>query len=293
MGYISLIGMALAFGFGVFLFFLSFALPKNTGALIKESESGNWVRSFTGEGLIIQGMLIDISRRIRPVSNTLEDDLRKSGYVYKSVAEYHARRMYGALIFTLFGIVIGVAMGLGNSPVAILATIMAGVGFVQPDTGIKNALDKRKRRIVLEMTYALDRIALFLTSDATLSQALESVAALGLFGKICARMAADLEVNRPFEEIMSKARADVPSTPELEEFFRLFQDSFKGKGFNLIEPLQTRADTLRDRLENMIVTAAGLAKIRVLLISAGFIMAASLLVTIGPTLFMLSASGVF
>ena len=292
MGYIGLVGMAITFGLGVVMIALSFVLPKSTGAVITETEAGGLSRSFIAEGRILQGILADLSRRIRPTSGDLETDLRKSGYVYKSLAEYHARRMYGALLFVGVGIVMGVAMNLGPMSTAVLATLAAGVGFVQPDTGIRNALDKRRKRIVLEMTYGLDRIALFLTSDAKLSEALQSVENMGLFGKICSRMAADIEVNRPFSEIVSKARNDVPHTPELEEFLRLVQDNI-GKGFTLKEPLQDRADTLRERLENAIVVAGGLAKIRVLLISAGFIMAASLLVTIGPTLAMLAASGVF
>ncbi len=293
MSYLGLVGLSLAFGFGVFLIILSFALPKSTGVIIKESESGGLVRGFLGEGFIIQGMLADISSRIQPASENLEDDLRKSGYVYQSLAEYHARRMYGALIFSMFGIILGIAMNLGGFLIALLASMMALVGFTQADSGIKKGLEKRQKRIIIEMTYGLDRIALFLTSEATLSQALSSVSKLGLFGQICSRMSTDIGIKRPFEEIIARARADVPSTPELEEFFRLAQDSLRGKGFNLIDPLQSRANSLRDRLENAIVTEAGLAKVRVLLISAGFIMAASLLVTIGPTLFLLSKGGVF
>jgi len=292
MNTLGLLGTAITFGLGIFIAALAFVLPKSAGAVITETESGRLARSFIAEGRILQGLLADISRRISPGSGELESDLRKSGYVYQSAAEFHARRMYGALIFVAVGIAVGAGIGLGALPTAVLASLAAGIGFIQPDSGVRAAHDKRRKRIVLEMTYGLDRIALFLTSDATLSEALQSVETMGLFGGICGRMAADLEVNRPFTEIVSKARHDMPETPELEEFLRLVQDNI-GKGFDLKEPLQSRADTLRERLENTIVVAGGVAKIRVLLISAGFIMAASLIVTIGPTLSMLAASGVF
>lgn len=292
MGLVGLAGLSAVFGFGIFVSFMALNLEKIFDRKYAEKRGGGFDIADLAEKRIFQAMIADFSQKIHPIEGDLEVNLRKSGGVYASMEEFYSRRIYGALIFVLVTGIMGFTLGLGTFSTAVLATLGAGFGFMQPEKGIQKGMDRRRDRVVLEMTYALDRIALMATADTPTYKALESVRDAGLFGLICYQISQDLAIGKKADDIMKAAREEVPTIPELEEFLKLVQDNMK-EGYYLEEPLRQKAEFLRERLENLIIIAGGKEKINVLLISAGFILVASLIVTLAPTLAQLSSSGGF
>jgi len=283
---------------GLFLVVTSFAVPLQSATKkILEEESGPRLVGIA-EGNIIRAMMVDLSKRLKPETGNLEERLRKSGWFYKSIADFHARRMVAALVYMILSIVmavgIGVALGVSLGPLgaAIFATGGAILGFNMPNRALNSAIEKRRERLLREMGFGLDRISLFLQSDAPLMEALSQTANMGIFGKACAQIASQASTGRPISEIIRVVREDLPKTPQFDEFVEMVRIGMQ-KGQEMQEPFRQRAAAMRQRLRLSIIEAGNSAKIKVTLLTSGFILVASLIVTIVPVLVLLSQEGLF
>lgn len=283
---------------GIILAVASFAVPLGSATKrILEDDSGPRLTGIA-EGNIVRAMIVDISRRLKPETGNLEERMRKSGWVYKSIPEFHARRMLSALVYMILGI--GIALGiqialeisLGVVGFGIFATLMAVLGFNMPDRALNNAINKRRERLKKEMGFGLERVALLLQSGANLMDALGHTANMGIFGKACSMVASQASTGRPISEIIDLAKHDLPETPEFNEFLEMVRIGIQ-KGQEMVDPFTERAKIMRERLQLEIIEAGNRAKISVTLLTSGFILIASMIVTIGPVLILLTEEGIF
>lgn len=290
--------LSLLAGIGIFMIVASFAVPLQSAARrIREEETGPRIAGIA-EGNILRAILIDISRRVKPEGGDLEDKLRISGGFYKSVADFHARRMLSAFVYMILGIVIAVGMGialdisLGVAGISMFATLMAVFGFMTPNRSLNSAIDKRRERLKKEMGFGLDRISLLLQSGASLMESLAHTGSMGIFGKACAQISAQASTGRPISDINLSVREDLPETPEFDEFLQMVRIGMQ-KGQEMIDPFRERAEIMRGKLKLNIIEAGQSAKIKVTLLTSGFILLASMIVTLGPVLILLTQQGLF
>ncbi len=282
-------------GLGLFLMAASFAVPRSTWGRIRHTDSGPRLAD-PAEGALLQAALMDLSRRIRPEGVDLAERLRRSGHLYASAAEFHTRRMVLALTYVATALALSLAMErlglrLGAVGSALAASLGAAYGFIAPDRALNRAIRRRRERLLKEMGFGLDRIALFLRSGADIAEALAQTRRVGLFGQACGRLAAGISMGRSIHEAVQEVRADLPFAPPFEEFLGMVTVAIQ-KGQNLVEPFQMRAASMRQRLKLEIIEEGHRARIRVILITSVVILLASILVTILPTLILLTREGI-
>ena len=281
---------------GLFMIVTSFAVRRSAFMRIRATETGPRLVGMA-EGTILHAMLMDISKRIKPEGEDLLVRLRRSGWIYRSLAEFYARRMYSALLYMALALGISFALELfvGASVVplgsAILGTLGAVYGFSLPDRLVNRAIQRRRARLLKEMGFGLDRIALFLRSGADIADALGQTRDVGLFGEACGRLASSLSMGRPIMEATDEVRYDLPKTPQFDEFLGMVTVAIQ-KGQSLVEPFQLRAAARRQRLKLEIIEEGNRARIKVVLITSVVILLASILVTILPTLILLTQEGI-
>jgi Flp pilus assembly protein TadB len=274
----------------------SFAVRPSAFMRIRSTETGPRLVGMA-EGTILHAMLMDISKRIKPEGEDLLNRLRRSGWIYKSLAEFYARRMYSAFLYMALAVAISFALELfiGASMVplgsAILGTLGAVYGFSLPDRLVNRAIQRRRTRLLKEMGFGLDRIALFLRSGADIADALAGTRDVGLFGEACGRLASSLSMGRSIMEATDEVRHDLPKTPQFDEFLGMVTVAIQ-KGQSLVEPFQLRASAMRQRLKLEIIEEGNRARIKVVLITSAVILLASILVTILPTLILLTQEGI-
>src|SRR5512143_3470521 len=135
--------LAFLFGCGVFLMFAAFGFRKTLFKRVIDRADHEGPEVVTvAEERILRALLAGWSQRIRPEHASLEDRLRRSGWVYASTAEYHFRRMVDAILFALAGLLVGVVFnlyfGFSLLGIAIVSSLMAVAGFLQPDWTIRS-----------------------------------------------------------------------------------------------------------------------------------------------------------
>ncbi len=296
--YIQAAALALLSGIGIFLIFASFSIPLSAATRRIMDESAGPRLGGMAEGNISRAFIVDLSKRIKPEGGDLEERLRRSGWFYPSVAEFHARRIVASLVFSFLGIVLAVgAMIAIGIPVRFLFVAAAGtlftvLGFFYPDRALDNAIKKRRDVLKREMGFGLEKIALFLQSGSDLLEALGQSSSLGMFGRACSLIAAQAGTGRPISEVNSMVRDELPITPEFDEFLQLVQTSIV-KGQEIVEPFRQRAASMREMLRRAIIEEGHRASIRVTLITSLFVLAASMIVIFIPLMIILDQQGIF
>jgi Flp pilus assembly protein TadB len=289
---------ALITGIGIFMAFASISVPLKASTKRIMDESAGPRLGGVAEGNIVRALMVDMSKRIKPEGGDLEERLRRSGGFYKSVAEFHARRILASLVFSFLGIALAIggmiALGLDVRILFILiaGTLFAVLGFFYPDRSLNNAIRKRRERLRREMGFGLEKISLFLQSGSDLLEALAQTSGLGMFGQACGVIAAQAGTGRPISEVNSMVREELPITPEFDEFLQLVQTSI-AKGQEIVEPFRQRAASMREMLRRAIIEEGHQASIRVTLITSLFVLAASMMVIFIPLLMILEQEGLF
>ena len=289
---------ALVTGIGIFLLFASFSIPLTAATRRIMEESAGPRLGGMAEGNITRALMVDLSKRIKPEGGDLEERLRRSGWFYKSVAEFHARRILASLIFAFLGIAIAIAVlvafGIAVQVlfVALTGTVFAVLGFFYPDRALNGAIRKRREQLKREMGFGLEKISLFLQSGSDLLEALAQTSGLGTFGQACGVIAAQAGTGRPISQVSSMVREELPTTPEFDEFLQLVQTSI-AKGQEIVEPFRQRAASMREMLRRAIIEEGQRASIRVTLITSLFVLAASMIVIFIPLIIILEQEGLF
>lgn len=284
--------LALLMGFGVLLVFAAFTLPQGTGSRYQVDENGLPKKSSIAEAVVINSLLADLSNRIRPQGKSLEDRLRKSGWVYATPAEYHSRRMIAALVCVVLATLVGLLVNIGILPTAIVASLGAVVGFTMPDRAVSGGIKRRQMQLLREMGFGLDRIALLLGSGANISDALANTTGVGLFGEVCAYISSAIKTSQPINDVIVNVQGSLPELPQLNAFLELIRVGII-QGQELTGPFRSMAEMMRQRLRLDIVETGQKAKIKVVMLTSGFIVVATMIVTIGPALQALMGNGLF
>lgn len=285
---ISTILFGLLTGFGLFLAVTSFGLPSSKERIISD-ESGAFrtesVLTYNSEeGNIILAIISDLSRKIKPEKGNLQELLVRSGYVYKSIAEYHYRRIYFSIIAAFSFLVIGSAVGIPPTYLSFIAIGGAVFGFFRPDQIIDDTLKKRSKQIQREMGFGLDKITLILQAGGDIASALASVSNMGIFGWACGQIAGAISTNMPVGQAIETVKSQLPRCEQFDEFCILVIESIR-KGNNLKKPLSEMARTMRANLNNELLSEGGKAKVKIVLLTST-LMIVSVLIAVGGPLFL-------
>jgi Flp pilus assembly protein TadB len=290
---ISTVLFGLLTGVGIFLAVTSFGVPSSKNRIVKDGtgafRSESVLTYNSEEGNIILTILSDISRLIKPEKGNLQELLVRSGYVYKSVAEYHYRRIYFSLIGGFSFLVICNAIGIPTTYMPFVGIGGAFFGFFRPDSVINDTLKKRSKQIQREMGFALDKITLNLQAGGDLAGALASVANMGVFGWACGQIASAMSTNMPVGKAIETVQSQLPQCEQFNEFCILILESIK-KGDSLKKPFSEMARTMRANLNNELLQEGGSAKVKIVLLTSTLMIVAVLLAVGGPLFLRLMAT---
>lgn len=285
------LALSLLSGFGLLIIVIGMNIKESTGNILREDEDGDLQIHNVAEVTIIEAMLADFSKKIGKEDGDLESKLRKSGYYYNTLTEYHAKKMIYALAGMLFVLTIGLLLPVNFLIVMVVAAVFAVIGFLFPNYQLNDVLRKKKESISLSITFGIERIALFLQVGMNMDESLHETRNVGLFGKIAEYMSQSYSSNATHTEVVENIKQDYPYVVELWELFELIRIS-KEKGANVTHIFKSKAEMLREKMSNKIVQAGQDAKNELSFNNMGFLMIASMIVIVAPLALAILNSGV-
>lgn len=284
--------LSLIAGIGASIFIASFILPVSSmTSRLREGSTGPRVEGIVGHS-VLSTFAVDLSQRIKSEGNDLEDRLTRSGWHFKSPTEFHTSRMLSSLLFMLGFIALALTasyimeISFGFVPIASFATIGVITGFSNPSIRLNNAINDRRKRLKYDMSYGLERVALFLQTEPDLASALAQTEGMGLFGEACVYISTQIGLQKPISEIVAHVEAQLPKSVEFEEFLILIHSGIH-KGQAIEEPLRIMAETMRDELSLTIIEDGHKANIKVTLITVGTAFISFIGVTLIPLMMQL------
>lgn len=289
---IQTIILAVIGGFGMLLIVISFTMPVTSMThRIREDATGARIEGMV-DSTVFTTLITDLSLRIKNEGDDLQDRLRRSGWYYSNSAEFYSKRMLYALllliVFTFAGVLVDWLFGLslGIFPIALLSTLGAIVGFSLPGMNLNKAINQRRERLKVDMSYGLERIALFLQSGSDLADALAQTEGMGIFGDACEFLAKQINTNVPISDAIEKVLAQLPKTAELDEFLVLVLSGIQ-KGEAVEGALRTMSESMRDELSLAIIERGHMVQSQVTLITIGFSLVAFMLASLTPLLILM------
>lgn len=280
----QVLSYAALFGVGIFLFIVGLLSPKKSTTNMQETENGV-VRTEVAEKEVFKALMIDISKKIKPEQGSLEDLLRRSGYKISTPAEYHAKRMMNALIYFATVVVGSLFFGMNFLLAAVVASAAAFYGFSVPDQMIQKTIKARRKQLLREMGFGLERVSLQLSSGADIANALAGAKHLGLFGSACGHLASSLNMNKAVGLAIEEVKANLPDTPPFNEFLELIHVSIS-KGSSVVPSFQVSAKNMRQALKQEVIEVGERVKLKITLVTSVFMVVSTFVVVLAPALIM-------
>jgi len=223
----------------------------------------------------------------------IEDRLRRAGWPYVSVGDYHGSKVLWGVLLLILGTLAGVIL---NLPVAVIATLGAGFGFsglYLPDMKLRRLTEERRQALFREMAWTIDRMATVMKTGEALESSLNRLTnkelawvaggSGGLFIALLRDIAAGLS-SKPHDlrEMLDEVRRTLPDQmPDVDEFLQAVQVNLEQRQ-PMVDQLRALGRTMRDQLNNRIEEIAQAAALQVLLTEAVALLSL-LIIILGPS----------
>lgn len=241
--------------------------------------------------------LTDLGQTVfrRADHEAIEDRLRRSGWRYASVGDYHASRLANALAFGAAATVAGIALEWSLPLTGAAAIGLAALGAYMPDQALRKVMDERRQALFREMAWTLDRIAIVMRTGEALEPTLNRLTNAdlawvaggsgGLFIASLRDIAAGMSTHRhDVDEMLADLRRRLPADmPEVDEFMQAIQLHIE-KRRSIVEQLRALGRTMRDGLNNRIDEVAQKAELQVVAMTSGVIVPCLLFVVGGAAI---------
>lgn len=225
----------------------------------------------------------------------LEALLKRTGWTYQSVGDYHASRIANTILYASAGAFAGYNLIGGNPGLVLGALAFAVLGYRRPDEKIKDILKKRRDALKREMAWTLDRLAAVMQTGEALGPSLGRLTdqnydwvaggSGGLFIAVLRDISAGLSSGRnDIGELLDEIRATLPEdVAELDEFLQVVRANLE-KRQPVVEQLRALSVTMRDDLNNRIEELAQKSELKIVLVTSAVIMPLLLVVVGGVML---------
>ena len=256
----------------------------------------------------------------------LMDTLLRAGLPYTTPVHFYSRQILAALIFGAFGLVLGLLFSvlIEIPPMMVLGTalLLGFWGSTQPQAEVKKNLKIRAEDLILDMTYGLPRLILYLESMGEFQLAAnrvlqtEEVTSLpqdeslkrqqaarmvseeyalllgatvigfggNLFADMLNRLASYLAQSIPVLEAVEMTRRFYPATPKLNQFLDIVSAGV-AQEIPMKQRLEDMQITLREELKLHVKERAASAK-QVVIIAAAAELLPLFLIVGAPTVYM-------
>lgn len=215
----------------------------------------------------------------------LASRLRRSGWKYKSVADFYGTRVVLTAMF--FGAGAVFMFVTGEIALFWVPLALGALGFFIPERELKSAIDERRKLVLTEMAFGLDRLALLVLAGIGIEQAMSMlaeapggafIAALRQAARSLSSGAADASA------VMAELRADLPADPEVAQFASRIVAGVMGTPVG--ETLMVQAERLRAALNARLLKEGLQIVLVITTIGAAFMLPALALVILGPPLLL-------
>jgi hypothetical protein len=242
---------------------------------------------------LVGGVLHQIGRLLlgRADTRRLESSLRRSGWVYRSVGDYHASKIANALAYAAVGVFASNALVGGSGALVVGAVGLGFLGYLRPDEKMRDMLKKRREALKREMAWTLDRLAAVMQTGEALGPSLGRLTdqnydwvaggSGGLFIAVLRDISAGLASGQnDIGELVDDIRLTLPEDiPEVDEFLQLVRANLE-KRQPVVEQLRALSVTMRDEQNNKIEELAQKSEMKIVLVTSG-VMIPLLLVVVG------------
>jgi len=267
-----------------------------------------------------------MKRESYQTDDDLMDSLLRAGLPYTSPVHFYSRQILAALIFGAFGLMLSLLLSVWVQipPTMVLgAALLAGYwGSAQPQAEVKKRLRSRSEDLMVDMTYGLPRLILYLESMGEFQLAADRVLQtevitrlpqpeilrrqqgamlvseeyamlLGatfigfggnLFADMLNRLASYLAQSIPVEEAVEKTKRFYPNTPKLNQFLDIVSAGV-AQEIPMKQRLEDMQIVLRDELRLRVKEQAAGAKQVVILAAAAELLPLFMIVG-APTVYM-------
>ena len=240
-------------------------------------------------------LLTDLGRALfgRGKALDLLPRLRQSGWRYASLEDYWGSQMAFLVAGVFFGLTTWLLLNLPAGALVVLPVACGFGGYLIPGQNVKDAIDRRRKALTIEMAWSLDRLAAGLRAGRGLEVSIERVLAWsaggggGLFTALLRDIVAGLSTHAlDFERYLDDLRQGLPGDlPEIDEFLQICKLNKRGQA--VAAQLEGLAAAMREGLNNRVTQVAQAAERRVQILGPGVILLVAVLLGAGLPMVML------
>ena len=240
-------------------------------------------------------LLSDLGRSLfgRGKALNLLPRLRQSGWRYASLEDYWGSQMAFLVAGVFFGLTTWLLLNLPAGALVVLPVAFGFGGYLIPGQNVKDAIDRRRKALFIEMAWSLDRLAAGLRAGRGLEVSIERVLAWsagsggGLFTALLRDIVAGLSTHAlDFDRFLDDLRQGLPGDlPEIDEFLQICKLNKRGQAVAV--QFEGLAATMRDGLNNRVTQVAQAAERRVQLLGPGLILLVAVVLGAGLPMLML------
>jgi Flp pilus assembly protein TadB len=212
----------------------------------------------------------------------LTERLRRSGWRYKSVGDYHANKVLTAALFFVGGAVAVVMIG--EPGLFFVPLLLGALGLFIPDREVAEALKRRRKALYVEMAFTLDQLALLVEAGLAFQQALAEQAKArgpGIFTEALRSAVTRVKLGVPVGKSLLEMLDDLPEEGELDKFVQRVL-----KGGPLADALRAQSDLMRNRVESELLAQGLRSTLIITTVGGAFILPALALLVVGPPIMM-------
>jgi hypothetical protein len=211
--------------------------------------------------------------------------LRRSGWKYRSVADYYATRVLLAGLFFLGG---GVFIFVSQMGVLFWVPLALGaLGYFMPEREVQSAIAERRKRVATEMAFSLDRLALLMRAGVALQEAMGLLAEApgGAFVAALRRVARSIASgSKTPAQALADFEADLPEDPEVVQFSARIRAGLAGTPIS--GSLLVQAERLRAALNARLLKQGLQTVLIITTVGAAFMLPALAIIVLGPPLML-------
>jgi len=264
---------ALLFGMAVFLVFTGlFSTPMTVATRVAadleeidfspEAERKRRLNLFEEKSLLDRAfgpIVAGWAEKIASLLNRSDADRRRLEMAdypkpFYTLTDFYAYKILSAAFLAAVGIVIALVVSPSLFPVFMLA--LGALGFFLPDLNLNNAIKTRREKIIAELAFVPDRIAIQVQAGKALPLAIRAVAAKpgGPLVQELRKVMAEYEVSGNLAEGLTRM-AERTGLPELRDFAGRVRLAME-QGTAIAPLLQVMGIAAREKLNLMLETRA-------------------------------------
>lgn len=216
----------------------------------------------------------------------IEARLRRSGWQYETVGDFYATRVVLTGMFFLGG-----AGFLAISGITFLFWVpfaLGALGYFIPQREVQSAIEERRKQVLTEMAFSLDRLALLLKAGIALQEAMGVLAEApgGPFVAALRRVARKIGAggSRIADQALDELEADLPDDPEVQQFVSRIKVGLSGTP--IAESLTVQAERLQAALNTRLLQRGLQTVLVISTIGAAFMLPALGILILGPPLML-------